>query len=343
MSFIIQKRCKKSNQQQPESYIDEMKKGVIIMENRQWKYKVGGRAQGILPSLFLLALFGGVSIYLYLNKNGAFLFCMILTLIAFVSLIACIYWAIFVKVLIGEDGFYHQTKPGNGRYYKYSEITEAWQSEGKQLNGVTGYFCSYETNEGKSVEFPFFPFESDGIDYLIERVQEASVKTDPVDTDDEQKEYTIDGKTYGKTSIVIALVCLVLVAAMTVPLMLYTAPTGVGIIGFFFGTGILLVLPNAIRLVIRYFCFKVRIGNTGFYFQSNPFNGKHYPYSDIKSCRIEKKVYHQPGDSLYYYYFIFTDKNGKTTKVQFQKPISGHEIDVLMERIEQANGLSREA
>lgn len=60
------------------------------MENRQWKYKVGGRAQEILPSLFLLALFGGVSIYLYLNKNGVFLFCMILTLIAFVSLIACI-------------------------------------------------------------------------------------------------------------------------------------------------------------------------------------------------------------------------------------------------------------
>lgn len=64
---------------------------------------------------------------------------------------------------------------------------------------------------------------------MIERVQEASVKTDPVDTDDEQKEYTINGKTYGKTSIVIALVCLVLVAAMTVPVMLYTAPTGVGI------------------------------------------------------------------------------------------------------------------
>lgn len=320
------------------------------MENKQWIYKVGGRAQGVLPSLFLLALFGGVSIYLYLSKHGAFLFGMILTAIAFALLIACIFRAKFVKVLIGEDGFYHQTKPGNGRYYKYGEITEAWESSGKSLNGMEQHFCNYKTPDGQVIRFPFFPFEADGIDYLLERVQEASVKTVPTDTDNEQKEYTIDGKTYGKTSIVLTLVLLVLVLAMTVPVMIYTAPIGIGGIGFFVGTGVLLVLGILIVLVIRYFCFKVRIGSAGFYFQSTPLNGKYYSYSDIISCRIEKKVYHHRRSSgtgmynrLYYYYFIFTDKNGKTTKFQFQKPISGHEIDVLKGRIEQANGLSREA
>ncbi len=322
------------------------------MENEQWKYKVGGRAQGIIPSLFVIVLFGGISIYLFYIKHGAFLFTMLLTVIGVALLIACIYRAKFVKVLISEEGFYHQTKPGNGRFYKYSEISQAWQSMGRELNGTTGCFCSYETYEGNTIKFQFFPFEADGVDYLIQRVQEDGGQNISTDIEDTAKEYTIDGKIYGKTAIVATAVLLVLFLAMTIPAMLQIGPIGASTIGFgglgsFVGRGVLLIGVILALLVVRYRCFKVKIGSTGFYFRSTPFNGRHYSYSDITNCRIEQKVYRhrrigEPGSNhtLYYYYFIFTDKDGKTTKFQFQKPISGHEVEVLKKRIEQANGLS---
>lgn len=322
------------------------------MENKQWKYKVGGRAQGLIPSLLLFAVFGGVTIYLHLIHHGAFLFGLLLTAIMLILIILSIFRGIFVKVLLGEDGFYHQTKPGNGRYYRYSEIKEVWQNEGKELNGATGYFCSYETYEGKTVKFPFLPLESEGIDYFIERVQECGIQNVSADINDTAKEYTIDGKTYGKTAIIASLVLLVLFLALTVPAMLQirqkgvTGSIGFGRIDFFVWTGILAIGAIFILLVLRYCCFKVQIGSTGFYFRSTPFNGRYYSYGDIKSCKIEKKVYRRRDLSgrgavsnhrLYYYYFIFTDQNGKTIKFQFQKPISGHEVEILKERIERQN------
>lgn len=196
------------------------------MKNQRWNYKIGGRAQGIIPSLFISILFGGISIYLFSIKHGAFLFAMLLAVIGLVLLIACIYRAKFVKVLIGEDGFYHQTKPGNGRFYKYSEIRRAWQSMGRELNGATGCFCSCETLEGKVIKFQFFPLEADGVDYLIQRVEEDGGQSIPADMDDTTLEYTIDGKTYGKTAIVSAAVLLVLFLSMTIPAILQSGNIG---------------------------------------------------------------------------------------------------------------------
>ena len=88
------------------------------MKSGKWKYKVGGRARGIIPSLFLAVLFGGVSIYLYLDKQGIFLFSLLLTVFALVLVFVCVFQAKFVKVLIGKNGIYHQTKPGNGRFVR---------------------------------------------------------------------------------------------------------------------------------------------------------------------------------------------------------------------------------
>ena len=319
------------------------------MDNTQWKFKVGGRAQGLIPSLIMLTLFGGVTIYLYTIHHGAFLFGLLLTIIMLVLTFLTIFRGIFVKLLIGEEGFYHQTKPGNGRYYKYSEIEEAWQSEGKELNGTTGLFCSYRTCTGNTVKFPFFPFEADGIEYFIERVQKDGGKTVLIGMEDKPKEYIIDGKIYGKTSIVATLVLLILFLALTIPAILqinqtsYPALASKGIV-YFTGSGALLIAVILVLLIIRYYCFKVQIGSTGFYLRTTPFNGRHYSYSDIISCRIEQKVYRHrhhisnPGANkrLYYHYFVFTDKNGNTNKFQFQQSICGHEIEVLKERIELA-------
>ncbi len=316
------------------------------MKSGKWKYKVGGRARGIIPSLFLAVLFGGVSIYLYLDKQGIFLFSLLLTVFALVLVFVCVFQAKFVKVLIGENGIYHQTKPGNGRFVTYREIPEAWESFGKSLNGMEQHFVNYRTADGRVVRFPFYPYESEGVHYLIKCVRENGAGICRPDTDEGRKEYIIDGKTYGKTSIVICLVLLVLMLAITVPLRPCAAGSRLGGIICLSGIGAVLIILAAV--IIRYLCFKVWIGSSGFYFRSGPFNGRYYQYCDIAGCTIEKQVYNHrtrpyggTGTQLYYYYFIFTDKSGRTRKFQFQKSIHGHEAETLKMRIDQASGISR--
>lgn len=314
------------------------------MKDGQWKYKVGGRAQGIVPSLFLLFLFGGVSIYLFLNKHGAFLFSFILTIIAFVLVVSCAFRAAFVKVLIGREGIYYQTKPGNGRFLKYRKISEAWESSGTSLSGIEEHFCNYRTSDGRVVRFSFFPYESEGVEYLIRRVREEGAGIVPADGNIGSREYVIDGKIYGKTSIAGALVLLVLMFAMTVPAVSVKNFGGVGKSILFGGVAAALIILAV--TIIRYRCFVVKIGDAGFYFRSNPFNGRYFPYEEILNCRTEKRIYHHrhrlhggTGMRLYYYYFFFTDKSGRTRKFQFQEPIFGHEAEVLKKRIE--NGMRK--
>lgn len=316
------------------------------MKNGKWKYKVGGRARGIIPSLFLVILFGGVSIYLYLDKQGIFLFSLLLTAIALVLVFVCIFQAKFVKVLIGERGIFYQTKPGNGRFAAYREISEAWESSGESLNGMEQHFVNYRTADGRVVRFPFYPYESEGVHYLIKRVRESGAGILPSDTDEGCKAYIIDGKTYGKTSIVVCIALLALMLAITVPLISGVRGRGLGGIMLLGGIGTTLIILAAV--IIRYLCFKVWIGKSGFYFRSGPFDGRFYQYRDITGCRIEKKVYRyysrlysRPGRQLYYYYFIFTDKSGRIRKFQFQQPIHGHEAETLKKRIDQAAGISR--
>lgn len=84
---------------------------------------------------------------------------------------------------------------------------------------------------------------------------------------------------------------------------------------------------------------KILIAEKEFYFQSNPFNGIYYKYSDIKTCKEVLKIYkhrRQTLKRLYYYYFVFTDKNNQTRKFQFEKSIHEHEIQILTTRIENA-------
>lgn len=154
------------------------------MDNEIWKYKVGGGLQWLLPVFILLAVFGGVTIWLYTTNNGAFIFLLFLTIIVLAIMVCSIYRTLFVKVLIGEKGFYHQTKPGNGHYYAYADITEAWESSGKSMNASTAYYCSCKTLEGQVVKFPFFSYESDGIDYLLLCVNGETYEADGEDTDE---------------------------------------------------------------------------------------------------------------------------------------------------------------
>ena len=307
------------------------------MKEKQWKFKIGGKPQGLIPSLFLLALFGSLSIWLRRNGNGAFLFFMLFSALMIVILLVVVYRAAFVKVLIYEDGFFHQTKPGGGTYYKYNQIRKAWQSSGRSVNGATCCFCSYQTYEGENIKFSFLPCDSDSVDYLIEHVGNDILGKNEDYLTCDREEYTIDGTSGGIAAIAIAFVISVVFALVGIPFLLQEASGGFWAAVLCIACGISLPLSLLIQLIIRYCCFMVRIETEGFYFRTNPFNGKYYLYSDIESCREELKIsrggYRRGSSRSYYYFFIFKDKAGKTVKFQFEKGRHGHEINVLKERI----------
>lgn len=308
------------------------------MKDTKWNYKIGGNLHGLIPSLFLLALFGGLSIWLYRIKNGAYIFPLIFTALVVVILIAIFYRALFVKVYIYEDGFYRQTRPGNGRYYQYGEIKEAWVSSGKATTGVNNFFCNYKTYDGQVVRFPFFLDESDGVEHLIQHVGNKAIGVYGKSIQNNSEEYQIDGKVYGITYILISTVILIIFSLTTIPMFFREVSAGRWFSAFFFIAGFLLPLSAVIKLVVRYFFFKVKIEQNRFYLQTSPFNGKYYAYADIKNCKEILRVarHRQSGGGSsrsYFYFFIFTDQTGQTRKFQFQKDIHGHEIDVLKKRI----------
>lgn len=110
------------------------------------------------------------------------------------------------------------------------------------------------------------------------------------------------------------------------------------IVGAFFGVMALSSIVLFIKLALMYFFTKIYIGKKGFYFQTNPFNGKYYEYSEIKNCRSEMKTSRASyidhvSSTVYFYFFYFTDGDGKTHKMQFNKALHEHEINVLKERI----------
>ena len=119
------------------------------MMKQQWKYKVGGRPQGLIPTLILLAVFAGLSVWLHVAQNGAALFTIILSIFMFVILLVVIYRAVFVKILIFEDGFFHQTKPGNGKYYSYGQIKKHGRVQEKSHMERTVIFAVLKLSVGR--------------------------------------------------------------------------------------------------------------------------------------------------------------------------------------------------
>lgn len=153
--------------------------------------------------------------------------------------------------------------------------------------------------------------------------------------DSENWNCKIDGKTNGAARMIIlfiiALIFLILMIDQLLP-----QKNKYLIIAAIFGSIAAVAVYYFIKLSVRYFCFKVYIGTKGFYYQSNPFNGKYYEYKDIKSCAEELNVSHSNLSTgfLQFYYFTFTDKNNRYIKFQFEKSTCGHEINKLKKRIE---------
>lgn len=306
------------------------------MEGRRWKYRIGARKAPVILTLIMFAVFGGLTAWLYSTNNGAFIFTGLFSAILLALVIATSHRLAFFKVLIGKDSFYYQTGPSNGKLYDYSEVEKAWINSGEAQNRSVQDYCNIEITGGSVIRFQFFDADERGVDYLIKRI-EASAGKDTAERRKEKAEYAIDGKVFVKTRIVVGLVLLILVTIISAVIAKATGHIYLAI------PGGVMVLVGLVSLINSNMYFKIKIGETGFDYRTNPFNGKYFEYSEIVCCRrIKKVVYHRKhiGDAdlpSYFFFFEFTDVHGVTRKFQFEDPIHGHEVDVLKERIEKAN------
>ena len=91
--------------------------------------------------------------------------------VAVIAIIAAVLYAhFFKKILIGDEGFYYKNGIGNAKYYKFSDIKEAWESGGMAGNGANQYYLNFKTADGTVKKFTFTAANSDGVDFLISKV-----------------------------------------------------------------------------------------------------------------------------------------------------------------------------
>ena len=152
-----------------------------MRDGQQWEHKIGGRLQGFFPALLILAVFGGVTAWMYLTKNGVFPMGALLTLLAIAVVLGVVYRKLFCKVLVYRDHIYFQSAPGNGREYRYSEITEAWVSTAQDQS-----WLNFKTADGRVHKMYLPSFEDDdGADFLVKRVREIHGIPEDEEEDDD--------------------------------------------------------------------------------------------------------------------------------------------------------------
>lgn len=306
------------------------------MENRNWKYRITAGYTGTVLSFFMLVLFGGIALLLYLSDNGAFILVSVLAILVFAIFFVSLYNALVKRIYVAEDGFYYRTKITNGRFYNYTEISNAWISSGTNLNGTNSEFFDFECSNGQTYRFALFSDAYEAVEFIIKRVNESA----SVSVTEDYREYRIDGKRFGISRLVISFVIALSLTAITVPF------AGKTVIIWMIVPGAVLSLCVFLFLLNRYLFFEIKIERDGFFYRSGAFNRKYYKYTDICESKMTKKVYRNRrsafGDArLYYYYFSFTDNYGKTIRFQYEKSLYEREVAVLKKRIDAANGVKR--
>lgn len=142
------------------------------------KYKLNHDLFSLFPITLTLIVFGGVTVWLKLFDNGMFIFTGFLTAVVIVILIYTLYNCFFKKIFVYEEGFYYRNGIAKGKYYRYEDIVEAWESEGKTTNGVMNYYLNFKTTDGIVVKFNFTADKGEGVMYLIDKVNGQGLKVD---------------------------------------------------------------------------------------------------------------------------------------------------------------------
>ena len=287
------------------------------------KYKITSGKTPVIVSAIMFVLFFSLYLWLKINNNGAMLLVGIFLLIMATVFLLTLFRLFFYKLIIYEDGFFYQTTPFNGKYFSFSQVEKAWLSQGTETNGYNSQYLNF-TVECDNIHIQYFYNDEKAVKYFIKQSEKFAVN---------KENYVIDGKFMGKTRIIISIVLLVIICALEFISINYFGFNIVNILGF------LLALSIVVLTVINYFCFRVDIGSDGFYLKTSPFNGKFYNYDEISSCKtIKKKVSRKihrrrHGGITYYFFFCFTDSDGKEHRFQFESPIHQHEIEILKQRI----------
>lgn len=150
-------------------------------------------------------------------------------------------------------------------------------------------------------------------------------------------DYIIDAKQNGLGRIIIMSIIAVFFTALTLD-QFRPKPNKLFVVAITFGIIAVISIVTLTILIIRYCCFKICVGKEGFFYRSQPFNGRYYCYTDI--CRCDEKLItsqHRTTsgarETMYHYYFIITIKGGNMIRIKFDKSLYEREFAALMERI----------
>ena len=306
------------------------------MEQRNWKYKINGGWPTLIMASVMLAIFGGITVWLYTTRNGAFIGGLIVTACMAIGFILSVCSVLFFKVFVDKDGFFCQTAPGNGRYYRYSEIRNMWLSSGRETNARQPTYCNFETVEGKRTRFLVLGSQIDAVDYMIERVESMGNKSgeDALDW-----EIVITGKKEAGFMVMPAIFSLIFL--FVIEKVLATQ----GAVLFARVLPVVIVLVPIVRILSYGLFYKVQIQKDGFYCRTNPFDGRYYRYSDILDWRLvesQRKIGSRYNRGrirkMYYFYDLkFIDRAHQTHRLPYNKSLYEGEIGELVARIERTH------
>lgn len=297
------------------------------MEERNWKYKIGGNWFTVIVVAITTAVFGGVAFWCHAagNQGGLVGFGGLTGLFAIVC-IRLIYAELSFKLLVDESGFYFRTTLRDGHYYRYREIRSMWLTYDKRKDFQQATYCNFETRGGKQSKFLVLDPQLDAVDYMIERVD--AVKAD-CEEDDSDRGFVISGKAQVKGIVIFVIFAfpmlyLILFRWNSMPLYFRMIPVAV-------------LLVSMVQVFSHGLFYKVKIQKDGFYCRTNPFNGRYYRYRDILDCGlVEAERHNSKGISNYAHYMKFTDCANRTHRVLYDKSLYEREMNELVARIERA-------
>ncbi len=308
------------------------------MQHGKWRYGLGRSTGGAVVSLILLALLGGVTFWLYHSGSKAVWFGVLLTVLALVVTLLAVYRSYATKFLVGETGFYHQTRPGNGRFYRYCNLKRAWCSTEQSQTGKKHWCFHYQLPGKPTVRVFCSPADQKALAYLMSRIRAYQEGAEAATPQREPEKYEITGNTLKKPYLAIAMVLWALFLLLELSLLFRTISQRQYPLALLHGLGILVGLGAIVYLAVRNHCFRVTIDDKGFYVRTTPFNGRYYRYTAIQSCKEIRRVYRRrSGSRSYAFYFAFTNQEGITRMFPFRKNQFDREIQVLKTRIQGAN------
>lgn len=156
----------------------------------------------------------------------------------------------------------------------------------------------------------------------------------------EKWDYIITGRPYGIMRMVIVGALAAFFIVLTID-QLQPAPNKMAFVALAFGGIATLMTVTFVKLISRYFYYKICIGQRGFYFKTNPFNGKYYEYTDIERCgKYVVKTHHSatiaaPSQNCGHF-FSFTDRSVKKHETLYENALYENEFEILVSRINSA-------